>query len=93
MARCPICETELSRDTPTFPFCSDRCRLIDLGNWLGGRYVIPGRDDDDDAGKRDAKMTNDDPARVSRPRSGRRGGVAAEQGWGPRPKAIENRER
>jgi hypothetical protein len=49
LPRCPICETEVSRESKTFPFCSDRCRLIDLGNWLGGRYVIPGRDDDDDA--------------------------------------------
>jgi endogenous inhibitor of DNA gyrase (YacG/DUF329 family) len=57
MARCPICEAELSRQSPAYPFCSDRCRLIDLGNWLGGKYVIPGRDDDDGAGKRDAEPT------------------------------------
>ncbi len=25
-----------------FPFCSDRCRLLDLGKWLGGEYRIPG---------------------------------------------------
>ena len=24
------------------PFCSERCRLIDLGNWASGKYVIPG---------------------------------------------------
>jgi len=24
------------------PFCSERCRLIDLGRWLGGDYRIPG---------------------------------------------------
>lgn len=23
-----------------FPFCSDRCRLIDLGKWASGKYVI-----------------------------------------------------
>jgi endogenous inhibitor of DNA gyrase (YacG/DUF329 family) len=28
--------------TATAPFCCSRCRLIDLGNWLGDRYVIPG---------------------------------------------------
>jgi hypothetical protein len=35
------------------PFCSDRCRLIDLGNWASGKYVIPGdpiRDDSDSEG-------------------------------------------
>ncbi len=26
----------------SFPFCSDRCRLIDLGKWLGEEYRIPG---------------------------------------------------
>lgn len=36
---CPICgkPSDVSQD----PFCSKRCREIDLGNWLGGRYAIP----------------------------------------------------
>jgi uncharacterized protein len=25
-----------------FPFCSDRCKLLDLGKWLGGEYRVPG---------------------------------------------------
>jgi uncharacterized protein len=29
----------LAKD-PDFPFCSDRCRLIDLGKWASGAYVI-----------------------------------------------------
>jgi len=28
------------RDNESFPFCSDRCRLIDLGKWASGGYVI-----------------------------------------------------
>jgi endogenous inhibitor of DNA gyrase (YacG/DUF329 family) len=28
------------RTDPEFPFCSDRCRLIDLGKWASGGYVI-----------------------------------------------------
>ena len=28
-------------DAPFRPFCSDRCRIIDLGNWSAGKYVIP----------------------------------------------------
>jgi endogenous inhibitor of DNA gyrase (YacG/DUF329 family) len=44
--RCPICSkayaiAELG-DFPSFPFCSDRCRLVDLGRWIDGEYVIPG---------------------------------------------------
>jgi len=38
--RCPICHKEVARDRPEFPFCSERCRLIDLGNWASGKYVI-----------------------------------------------------
>lgn len=49
-ARCPICAGEAAprRDNPTFPFCSERCRLIDLGNWLGETYRIPTRESPDD---------------------------------------------
>jgi endogenous inhibitor of DNA gyrase (YacG/DUF329 family) len=43
--RCPICSTpyEIAAldDLQSFPFCSERCRLIDLGRWADGRYVIP----------------------------------------------------
>jgi uncharacterized protein len=38
--RCPICRKEVTRDHPEFPFCSERCRLLDLGNWASGKYVI-----------------------------------------------------
>ena len=50
--KCPICKTETdSAVHADFPFCSERCRLIDLGNWASGKYVIPGApvEDDDDA--------------------------------------------
>jgi hypothetical protein len=39
--RCPICKKEVPSDSPNMPFCSDRCRLIDLGNWASEKYVIP----------------------------------------------------
>lgn len=38
--KCPICKKSVSAATPDFPFCSDRCRLIDLGKWASGGYVI-----------------------------------------------------
>jgi uncharacterized protein len=42
--KCPICKkTEVAPGDPEFPFCSERCRLIDLGNWASEKYVIPGR--------------------------------------------------
>ncbi len=38
--RCPICRTLVVRSASDFPFCSERCRLLDLGKWASGRYVI-----------------------------------------------------
>ena len=43
---CPICgkpATEASH-----PFCSERCRDVDLNRWLSGSYVVPGREDEDE---------------------------------------------
>ena len=40
--KCPICKKEVQRGDPEFPFCGERCRLIDLGNWAAEKYVIPG---------------------------------------------------
>ena len=44
--RCPICKKPVEQPTETdpqsnFPFCSERCKLIDLGRWLDGNYQIP----------------------------------------------------
>lgn len=39
--RCPICRKETTwRDNPNRPFCSERCKLIDLDNWLSERYRV-----------------------------------------------------
>ena len=38
--KCPICRKEVTRENPEFPFCSARCRIIDLGNWASEKYVI-----------------------------------------------------
>jgi hypothetical protein len=41
--KCPTCQRELDWDTaPYRPFCSARCRLIDLGAWLSEQRAIPG---------------------------------------------------
>jgi endogenous inhibitor of DNA gyrase (YacG/DUF329 family) len=37
---CPICRKKVARQNPEYPFCSERCRTIDLGNWASGKYVI-----------------------------------------------------
>jgi uncharacterized protein len=38
--RCPTCRTIVLAGSEDFPFCSERCRLIDLGKWASGGYVI-----------------------------------------------------
>jgi uncharacterized protein len=38
---CPICKKEVKTTDSDFPFCSERCRTIDLGKWASGDYVIP----------------------------------------------------
>jgi hypothetical protein len=45
MARpCPICKKPVlpRAENRAFPFCSDRCRLVDLAKWLGEEYRVPG---------------------------------------------------
>ena len=37
---CVVCETPVDVRSKSFPFCSDRCRMIDLGKWIDGNYVI-----------------------------------------------------
>ena len=51
--QCPICKKPVEergweKPMSTFPFCSDRCRLIDLGRWLSGRYQIHSPSDEAD---------------------------------------------
>jgi endogenous inhibitor of DNA gyrase (YacG/DUF329 family) len=57
---CPSCQRAVlpRAQNPCFPFCSDRCRAVDLGRWLGGEYRIAARstdeDEDGDATSQDA---------------------------------------
>jgi endogenous inhibitor of DNA gyrase (YacG/DUF329 family) len=40
---CPVCQKLVppKREALAFPFCSERCQLVDLGTWLDGGYAIP----------------------------------------------------
>ena len=38
--KCPICHKEVRLEDPFMPFCSERCKLIDLGNWASEKYAI-----------------------------------------------------
>ncbi len=39
--KCPVCRKDVDFSSRYAPFCSDRCRIIDLGNWAAGAYRIP----------------------------------------------------
>lgn len=62
ISRCPICRAAaLGRQVnAAFPFCGDRCQLIDLGNWLGENYRIPSDGPVDESD--DSSSSSDDPS-------------------------------
>jgi endogenous inhibitor of DNA gyrase (YacG/DUF329 family) len=54
--RCPVCRRAAAPRQPdgasAFPFCSERCRQVDLGRWFSGQYAVPANEteppDDED---------------------------------------------
>jgi len=46
--KCPTCgrRIEWSEQSPFRPFCSERCRLIDLGAWLTEKHAVPGTENE-----------------------------------------------
>ncbi|HEY3449843.1 MAG TPA: DNA gyrase inhibitor YacG [Myxococcales bacterium] len=62
MARCPICKKPIPgpKENEAFPFCSRRCRLIDLGKWLGGDYRVAGKPEENEDELRSAPAAPDD---------------------------------
>ncbi len=47
--KCPRCGNEAPyENNPLRPFCSERCKLIDLGKWVSGEYKIVGKTDEED---------------------------------------------
>ncbi|MBN2064471.1 MAG: DNA gyrase inhibitor YacG [Sedimentisphaerales bacterium] len=46
--KCPVCGGTIAGSEKTFPFCSERCQLVDLDRWFTGSYSIPACDEPDD---------------------------------------------
>ena len=43
--KCPTCGKSAEwKDNPFRPFCSERCKLVDLGRWVNDEYRVPGKD-------------------------------------------------
>lgn len=49
IGRCPACSKASGLDPSNVfrPFCSERCKLLDLGDWMNGRFAIPVVEADD----------------------------------------------
>jgi endogenous inhibitor of DNA gyrase (YacG/DUF329 family) len=46
LLKCPICGKTATWEENDFrPFCSERCKMIDLGKWAAERYRIPGKEE------------------------------------------------
>lgn len=58
--RCPICKKAVKSTDADFPFCSDRCRLLDLGKWASGGYVISSPTADTDESIRENSSEKDE---------------------------------
>ena len=59
--KCPICKKAVAKAAEDFPFCSERCRTIDLGKWASGQYVVSTQiQDTDDEEMQNLRDTNID---------------------------------
>lgn len=61
--RCPRCVRFVEREgNPWRPFCSERCKLVDLGTWVDEEYIIPGeKSSEEDQKEADAvQLGNED---------------------------------
>jgi endogenous inhibitor of DNA gyrase (YacG/DUF329 family) len=61
---CPICDRSMRgaspKEWPEFPFCSPKCKLIDLGRWLGESYRVPTKEEKEEEEEIDAPTEEDE---------------------------------
>jgi endogenous inhibitor of DNA gyrase (YacG/DUF329 family) len=69
-AACTICKKAVRprAENKAFPFCSERCRQVDLGKWLNEEYRVPAEEADDDI---ESGMNSPEEAAVRRAQKGR----------------------
>jgi endogenous inhibitor of DNA gyrase (YacG/DUF329 family) len=61
--KCPICKKPVKWGDPFMPFCSERCKLIDLGNWASEKYVISTPIEPEEAQREDSASAGEDRGR------------------------------
>jgi endogenous inhibitor of DNA gyrase (YacG/DUF329 family) len=59
---CPTCQKEIEwgEQSPQRPFCSERCKLIDLGEWASGGHAIAGSSEEDELMSEELNRINKD---------------------------------
>lgn len=69
--KCPICDREtIWKDNPFRPFCSERCRVIDLANWADESYAVPAETAPADDERLERAASEPDGSRVDRGSTG-----------------------
>jgi len=60
--KCPTCEKEVewNSDAKFRPFCSERCKMIDLGQWAAEEHAIPGKSIEEEMMSEQLKQINPD---------------------------------
>jgi endogenous inhibitor of DNA gyrase (YacG/DUF329 family) len=60
--RCPICDrpAQAREANRAFPFCSERCKLVDLGKWLSEEYRVPADEQTEDESGAGAQRPNEE---------------------------------
>ena len=57
MSKCPTCNKESQwQDNPYRPFCSERCKLVDLGKWVNEEFRVPGKPATDEPAQDEAEV-------------------------------------
>jgi uncharacterized protein len=54
---CPICERPVLIGSEFHPFCSRKCKLVDLGRWLGESYRMPATKSDEEDGEEESEQS------------------------------------
>jgi endogenous inhibitor of DNA gyrase (YacG/DUF329 family) len=56
--RCPICDRPVDpNQAPAMPFCSERCRLVDLQRWLEENYGFPDEPEEEQQGPNEVEQS------------------------------------
>jgi len=59
--KCPNCGKPTQwNDNPYRPFCSERCKLVDLGRWVNEEYRVPGPPEPSESGNGDESPEEED---------------------------------